>query len=195
VSDTDILPPWRRWLGIFTFVLAGLVLVGFVAGVWNPWRLVRLQQVFGNPFVGLVVISLLVVVSFLLLKPVRNEAEQGRRNAVKWTLITVFLLSLPAYGLFNGYFSVATTQLDRSPSGKRIVAKVTHGDEYQVHLWTGTGLGLRDAGSLGKPCGDFKARFQTDDLVHISTLYADFDVRLDPATGRALNPIGPTCSG
>lgn len=200
MSDSDAiqfppLPAWRRWVGIVLAVLAGACLVGFVAGRWNPWHLVRLRGLFGNPFSGLVIVSLLALLAFVTLAPVRSEAAQGRRNGVKWLLIVIFVLSLPIYGLFHSLFSVATQELDHSPSGKRTVAKVTHGKEYQVRLWTGSGLGMREDGSLGRPCGDFKARFQGEDLVHIETNYGNFDVRLDPATGRALNPIGPTCSG
>jgi hypothetical protein len=200
VSDSDAvqfppLPGWRRLVGVVLAALAGLCLVGFVAGTWNPWRLVWLRGFFGNPFSGLVIVSFLAVVAFMTLAPVRNEAAQGRRNGVKWLLIIIFVLSLPIYGLFHTLFSVATQELDHSPSGKRTVAKVTRGKDYQVRLWTGSGLGMREDGSLGRPCGDFKARFQGEDLVHIETNYGTFDVRLDPATGRALNPIGPTCSG
>jgi hypothetical protein len=137
VSDSDAiefppLPGWRRGLGIVLAVLAGGCLVGFVAGTWNPWRLVWLRELFGNPFSGLVIVSLLALLAFVTLAPV---------------------------------------------------------------LWTGSGLGMREDGSLGRPCDDFKTRFQGEDLVHIETNYGNFDVRLDPATGRALNPIGPTCSG
>jgi hypothetical protein len=200
VSDSDAvefppLPGWRRGLGIVLAVLAGGCLVGFVAGTWNPWRLVWLRELFGNPFSGLVIVSLLALLAFVTLAPVRSEAAQGRRNGVKWLLIVIFVLSLPIYGLFHSLSSVATQELDHSPSGKRTVAKVTRGKDYQVRLWTGSGLGMREDGSLGRPCGDFKARFQGEDLVHIETNYGNFDVRLDPATGRALNPIGPTCSG
>jgi hypothetical protein len=200
VSEMDFaapvrLPGWRRWAGVVAAVLAAVALVGFVAGTWNPWRLVRLRQVFGNPFSGLVIVSLLTAIAFLLLAPVRSEAQQGRRHATKWTLIAVFLLSLPIYGLFNGYFSIATQELDHSPSGKRTVAKVTRGDNYEVHLWTGSGLTMREGGSLGRPCGDFRANFQGENQVHIITNYGNFDVRLDPATGRAVNPIGPSYSG
>jgi phosphotransferase system glucose/maltose/N-acetylglucosamine-specific IIC component len=200
VTDSDDiafppLPGWRRSLGIVLAVLAGICLVGFVVARWNPWRFVWLREVFGNPFSGLVIVTLLTLIAFMTLAPVRNEAAQGRRNAVKWALIILLVLSLPIYGLFHTLYSVATQELAHSPSGERTVAKVTHGQDYEVRLWTGSGLAMREDGSLGRPCGDFKARFRGEDLVHIETNYGNFDVRLDPATGRPLNPIGPTCSG
>jgi hypothetical protein len=38
-------------------------------------------------------------------------------------------------------------------------------------------------------------RFDGRDRVHIATVYGEFDLRLDPATGRPVDTIGPTRVG
>jgi environmental stress-induced protein Ves len=73
---------------------------------------------------------------------------------------------------------------------------VTHLDNRELRILVGQGLGLRDAGRAGRPCGPHAAaRFVAEDVVHITSDYGDFDVQLDPKSGRPVNPMGPTCSG
>jgi hypothetical protein len=186
----------RRILGLTAAVLAAFALAGFVAGAWNPWRLVRLQQYFNDPFFGLLVVNVLALLAFWLLAPVRSEAAQRGRHTIRWLLILALLPVGMCYGLLHGIFTLETREVATSPSGERRAAFVTHGDDRALRIWSGRGLGLRDAGRVGAPCGPtVTVRFLAEDLVHISSHYGDFDVRLAPDTGRPLNPMGDTCSG
>jgi hypothetical protein len=186
----------RRIIGLTAAVLAAGALVGFVAGAWNPWRLVRLQQYFSDPFFGLVVVNVLTLLAFWLLAPVRSEAAQGRRHTVRWLLILALVPVGMAYGLFHRIFTIETRQVATSPSGERRAAFVIHGDDRELRIWSGSRLGLRDVGRAGAPCGEnVTIRFVAEDLVHITSYYGDFDIRLDSVTGRPLNPMGRACSG
>jgi hypothetical protein len=186
----------RRVFGFSAAVLTAGALVGFAAGAWNPWRLVRLQQYFNDPFFGLVVVNVLALLAFWLLAPVRSEAAQRRRHTTRWLLILALLPVGMCYGLFHSFVTVETREIAQSPSGERRAAFVTRGDERELRIWSGGWLGLRDVGRAGAPCGPTAtARFLSEDLVHISSNYGDFDVRLAHDTGRPLNPMGRTCSG
>jgi hypothetical protein len=186
----------RRVVGLAAAVLAVAALVGFTAGAWNPWRLVRLQQFFNDPFFGLVLVNVLALLAFWLLAPVYSEAAQRRRHTTRWLLMLALLPVGMSYGLFHSFFTVETREIARSPSGARRVAFVTHGGERELRIWAGAWLGLRDVGRAGAPCGpSVTARFRSEDLVHISSNYGDFEVYLAHDTGRPLNPMGHTCSG
>jgi hypothetical protein len=198
-GDADVAPhlsPVRRLLGLLSAALAAIVSVGTVAGVWNPWRFVRLQQFFGDPFLGLLLLNILTLSAFWLLAPVRSEAADGRRQAVRWLLGLALVPVLSFYGVFHQFFDVTTVEIARSPSGERRAAFVTHGDERQVRIWSGNWLTLRDIGLAGTPCGlSVRARFTSEDQVHITSVYGEYDVRLDHRTARPLNHGPATCSG
>jgi hypothetical protein len=201
VTDTD--PhrlagpsPVRRLAGIVLAVLAAVALVGFVAGAWNPWRLVRLHQFMGDPTMGLVVVLGLTLAAFWLLAPVRSEAAQPRRQQIRWLLMLAVVPALLCYGLGHQLFSYEYQQVATSPSGHRHAAFITHGHDRELRIWVGSGLAVRDAGRAGAPCGPrATARFEGEDLLHVSSDYGNFDIRLDPRSARPVNPMGPTCVG
>jgi hypothetical protein len=190
--------PWRRVAGGVALPLALLALVVTVVGVWNPWSLVVLHAYAGDPVRDVFVTLLLFLVGYWLLRPVTSEAAQhGRVVARAWLVaITVFagLGALLTWGL--AAFRYQPDVIARSPDGTRAVALVTLLHERQLHAFRGTGLGTRDMGSFGVPCGpDVTARFTGPDQVRVETAYGTFDLRMNPDTGRPANFIGPTCSG
>ncbi|MGC9665619.1 hypothetical protein ACNTMW_03575 [Planosporangium sp. 12N6] len=193
---TPALSPARRVAGLTAAALAAAVLVVSVLGAWNPWRLVRLRQFFHDPSLGLLLVNLLTLAAFWALAPVHSEAAQPGRQRIRWLLTLALLPVGMAWGLLQGFFSLDTREVATSPDGTRRAAFVTHGDDRELRIWSGGWLTLRDVGRAGAPCGpNATARFVTDDLLHITSNYGDFDVRLDPATGRPLTPMGRTCSG
>jgi hypothetical protein len=200
LADTETGPPRpspvRRLVGAFLAVLAAFELVAVVLGTWNPWRFVRLEQHFSDPFFGLLMVNVLVLAAFWLLAPVRSEAAQQGRHMTRWLLIVALVPVVISYGLFHRIFGVATREVAHSPSGERRVAFVTHDEDRQLRVWAGNWLTLRDLGRIGAPCGDAAtARFNSEDLIHVTSVYGDFDVRLDHRTGRPLNTGPATCSG
>jgi hypothetical protein len=109
--------PGRRVLGWCVAVLAVVALVGFAAGIWNPWRLVRLRQVFGDPTLGALVVLVLVLVAFWLLAPVGSEASQPVRHMIRWLLILSLLPAFFVWALGHTFFTVTYRQVATSPSG------------------------------------------------------------------------------
>ena len=186
----------RRATGVALAGLTVLLAIAFAAGAWNPWRLVVLADRFGNPTVGAVWVLAGTLASVWLLRPVVNEATQHRRIWLRVGLGALLVLSLGCYGLFGAQFGRGEhTVVIGSTDGQRRVVLVSRFEDRTLRIWTGAGLGTRDAGYLGLACGQVTGRFDGRDRVHISTAYGDFDLRLDPSSGRPLDTIGPTCSG
>jgi len=185
----------RRAIGIAVAGLTVLLTVVFVAGAWNPWRLVVLADHFGNPTAGAVWVLAGTLVSVWLLRPVVSEAAQNRRIMLRVGLGAMLVLSLGCYGLFGAQFGRGEhTVVVSSTDGERRVVLVSRFDDQTLRIWTGSGLGARDAGYLGLACGKVTGRFDGRGRVHISTAYGEFDLRLDPATGRPIDTIA-TCTG
>ena len=192
------LPRWRRITSIVAAALSVLALAVAVLGVWNPASLVVLHQHAGDPVRDLFFTMVLVAVAAWLGLPVLSEAAQHRRLVVRaWTIALTALLglaSLTTLGL--SAFRYQPQVIASSADGQRSVALVTllHGRE--LHAFVGSGLGARDEGSLGTPCGiRVSAQFTGRDQVRVITDFGTFDLRLDPATGRPATHLGPTCSG
>lgn len=189
----------RRIVGWLLTVVALLIIAAFTVGVWNPGRYVVLQKYFGDPFTGAVLATVLLVVASWLLLPVRAEADQGRRVILRWTLIIAVVASIIGYAYAHPLFVYDMREVATSPDDRLTIALVTpKGDQdlRQLRVWQGSGLTRRDLGGLGRPCGPLvKVTFTDNRSVHVSSVYGDFDLHLDPATGRPLNSIGPTCAG
>jgi hypothetical protein len=187
----------RQILGWLVLVVAVLALAGVVAGLWNPGRYVVLERYFSDTLLGAVVVLVLFVLWSWLLLPVRAEAQQNSRIVLRSVLIVPLVLSLIAFGLFHPRLVHTYRVVTQSPSGQLTVALRTSdgGEERELRVWRGHGLTARDTGSLGRPCGPFTATFRGEGSVHVSTVYGDFDLAIDPATGRPVTSIGPTCSG
>ncbi len=187
-------PLGRRLLGAVLAILAPVVAAGFVAGAWNPWRLVLLRRYFGDPLLGAVLVVALTAGAFWLLAPVRSEATQAGRQLTRWALVAAIVPGLICFGIGHSHFDMAYREIATSPNGHLHAAFVTHNEDRQLRIWVGSGLRVRDAGRAGSPCGPVTVRL-TDDLLHISSNYGDLDIGPDPKTGRPLNPMGPTCTG
>ena len=196
-----VAPPlklWRRIAAGVATVLAVAALVVTVAGIWNPWSFVVLRERATDPMVDVFLTLLLTTAATWLGWPIVSEADQHRRLVLRTWLIglTVFLglAALVTWGL--AIFKYEPTVLATSADGQRSVAlvQVFHGRE--LHSFTGTGLGRRDMGSFGDPCGGrVAAQFSAADQVRVVTDYGTFDLRTDPATGKPTRGLGPTCSG
>jgi hypothetical protein len=186
----------RRLFGLGLAAFTIVLTIAFVAGVWNPWRLVILADYFGNPTAGIVWVLASTLVSVWVLGPVVSEAAQHRRVMVRFGLGAMLALSIGCFGLFGAQFGDGEHRVvATSPDGQRKLVLVSRFDDRTLRIWSGTGLGVRDAGYLGLACGAVTGRFDGRDKVHVSSLYGEFDLRLEPATGRPIDTIGPTCVG
>jgi hypothetical protein len=187
----------RRIAGWVTAVLAAAIAVLTVLGAWNPWDLVVLWRLFGNPLRGAALFFVLALVASWLLAPVRSEAQQVGRARWRIALALGLVVSLIGWGLFGSRFGTGRLELAHSPGGgQRTIVLYEPGTDFQrLHVWSGRGLGTRDVGDLGKPCGQTSVSFTGPDEIRVSTSYGQFDLRLDPATGRPLTTLGPTCYG
>jgi hypothetical protein len=191
-------PIWRRVCAVPAALLTVAAAAVAVLGTWNPWDLVVLRQNAGDPVLDLFVLLLLALIASWLASPITSEAAQRWRLLLRAWLIglTVFvgLASLVTWGLQA--FRYDPQVLARSPDGQRSVALIEVLRDRQLHAYAGSGLATRDMGNLGSPCGlTITARFTGPDQVRVETDYGTFDLSLDPATGRPVKGMGPTCSG
>jgi hypothetical protein len=202
IPATQFVPPpvarWRWISALVVAVLGALALAVTVLGTWNPWSLVVLHRLAADPARDLFVTLALAAVAFWLGAPVTSEANQNRRLSLRiWLIGLAALVGLGALGSWGlAIFRYEPQVIARSADGRHEVALVTvlHGRE--VHAFAGTGIGARDQGSFGRPCGGtVTARFTGPDEVLLSTDYGDLHLHLDPATGRPVGHLGPTCSG
>jgi hypothetical protein len=187
----------RRMGGWLCCALALIVAAAFTVGTWNPWRYVYLQRYLGNPFAGAIAFFLLTLVATWLLLPVRSEAVHGGRQTLRWGMVAPVVVALIAYGLLGGRFVFSSRVVAHSPSGHRSLALVTgQGDrDAELHVWAGAGLHTRDLGGMGRPCGiNVTASFTDENTVHVSTVYGDHDLRLDPATGHPVDILSRNCT-
>ena len=182
-------------LGLLILALAGLLLVLFVVGAWNPWRLVVLSEYFGSPPIGLTVVMALVFAGTWLAYPVRNETVDRGRARVRIVAVVGAVIGGITWGLLGQLFAPTITEVAHSSDNERTVALVERGDQdRELHLWVGEGMSRRDVGILGPACGHVLVRFLTDDAVQVGTNYGDWEIDLDPATGRPLEVFGPHCA-
>ncbi|GIH13774.1 hypothetical protein [Rugosimonospora africana] len=202
IPATDFYAPpvtrWRRTAGLVAGVLALLALAGTVLGAWNPTSLVLVHQYLGDPVRDLFFAMLLALIAYWVGVPVTSEAAQhGRVVARAWLVVLTALVGVAALTTWGlAVFRYQPQVIARSADGQRAVALVTVLRGRQLHAFAGSGVGARDQGNLGRPCGpSVVAEFTGDDEVRVTTNYGTFDLRLDPATGRPVRGLGPTCSG
>lgn len=187
-------PAVRRIVGWSAAALAVVMLVLFVLGTWNPGDLVVLWRFAGNPFVGATLVFALAVLASWLLAPIGSEARQINRTRLRVVFALGFLFSLLGYLLLGPRFAVEYTVMASNDS-RTIVLYNPEQDFQRLHVWTGSGLGRKYAGDLGKPCGQTRVTLIGRDTVRVVTSYVDVELRLDPATGKPLDQLGPTCTG
>jgi hypothetical protein len=173
-----------------------VTLVLFALGATNPWQNVFLLQNFANPLLGAVLVFGLAFVAVWLLAPVQSEASQARRTRWRIGFGLGFVASLLGLGLFGPLFSAGYTEVAHSPSGRLTVVMVDAGtDKQRLRVWAGRGLGARQVGDLGRPCGPTQVSFRGEDVVHVATAYGERDLPLEPATGRPRGALPATCAG
>jgi hypothetical protein len=195
VTDEARIAPTRRLLGLVLCGLAGVALVLFVLGSWNPWRLVWLSHYFGSPPVGLTVVMGLLCVGSWLAFPVLNEATGNARIMFRivTALGTVFGVAL--WGVIGPIFTTKIEIMAQTPDGERTVALVERSDRSRLlHVWQGAGLLARDVGILGQACGEVTITFVSRDQIHLTTSYGDWSIDLDPVTGAPRQVLGPRCA-
>jgi hypothetical protein len=178
-------------------VLALLVAVLAVVGTWNPWSLVWLHSQASDPVLGGLIFAVLLLVADWLLIPVRSEAINQGRVRLRVVLVILAVLTVLGFAVTNdvGVFRYDVRTVARSADGTRSVAVVTQLGGEQLHSMVGSGIGQRDAGSLGRPCGlDVRVHFIGTDEVVVDTVYGTFHLHLDPGTGRPKDRLGPDCS-
>jgi hypothetical protein len=196
-----VAPPlsaWRRICAIVAAVLAPLVLIASVLGVWNPWSLVLLRERLGDPVVDAFVVMLLVTLAHWLGLRVVSEAQQHSRLMARGWLIalTVFvgIAALTTWGL--AVFRYDPSVMATSSDGQRSVALVQVFQAHELHSITGIGANRRDRGSFGEPCGGrLEVHFLAPDRIEVVTDYGNHELRTDPATGKPTVGLPSTCSG
>lgn len=195
VTDEAPISPARRLLGLVLCGLAGAVLVLFVLGSWNPWRLVWLSHYFGSPLVGLTVVMGLLCVGSWLAFPVLNEATGRARSMFRIVTALGTVLGVALWGVFGPIFTTKIEILARTPDGERTVAVVERFDgSRRLHVWQGGALLARDVGVLGQACGEVTITFVSRDQIHLATSYGDWSIDLDPVTGAPRQVLGPRCA-
>jgi hypothetical protein len=183
----------RRTVGWVAAGLAAVLAVVFVLGTWNPADLVVLWRFAGNPFIGAMIVIALALVAAWLLAPIGSEARQIRRARLRIVLVLALFVSLLGYLVAGPRFAVKYEVM--AESGSRAIVLYNPGTDFQrLHVWTGTGLGRKRVGDLGKPCGFTIVTMTDANTLRVKTSYLERDLRLDPGTGRPLDRLGPTCT-
>jgi hypothetical protein len=183
----------RRTVGWVAAALAVVMFVVFVLGMWNPADLVVLWRFAGNPFIGAMIVIVLALVAAWLLAPIGSEARQIKRARLRVGLALALVASLLGYLVAGPRFAVKYDVL--AESGSRAIVLYNPGTDFQrLHVWTGSGLGRKHVGDLGKPCGFTIVTMTDPDTLRVKTSYLERQLRLDPATGRPLDRLGPTCT-
>jgi uncharacterized membrane protein YfcA len=189
---------WRRICSIVAAVLAPIVLIVSVVGVWNPRSLVVLRQYFGDPVLDLFVVMLLVTLAHWLGLKVVSEADQHARLMARGWLIalTVFVGVAAATTWGLAVFRYQPSVLATSSDGQRSVALVQVFQAKELHSFTGTGVSRRDLGSFGEPCGGrLEVHFLASDRIQVVTDYGTHELHTDPVTGKPTIGLPATCSG
>jgi hypothetical protein len=185
----------RQVIGWVAAVAAAAVLVAFVLGAWNPWGLTVLWRYAGNWLQGAVFFFAALLIALWLLAPVRDEARHTGRARWRIAVAVLLVFSLIAYGMFGAWLKPGYQIRAHSPDGERTIVMYGPDSDFQrLHVWAGTGLGQRDVGDLGKPCGPTKVWMDDRNTVHVTTSYLTRSLRLDPETGKPLDRLGPTCT-
>jgi len=187
-------PATRRMVGWAAVILCVVVLVVFALGTWNPADLIVLWRFAGNPTIGAMIVISLALVASWLLAPIGSEARQINRGRLRVVLALGLFVSVLGYLLAGPVFAVKYEVLAQRDA-RAIVLYDPATDTQRLRVWAGSGLGRKLVGDLGKPCGQTSVTFVGPDEVEVATSYLTVRLRLDPATGKPLDHLGPTCTG
>lgn len=193
-----------RWPGrlrrLAGFALGAAVILAaalWVLAGWNPWRLAVLDYSwFGNPPLGLLVVSAAGLVASWLAFPTQDGTRQRWRTRIRIGLAVLAVLGLMVAGIFGNHFRFDTEQLALSPDGTRTAVLATDYDSPRIShlwLWEGRGLAARKVADLGRLCSRMAVTFVTDDLIELSSGQVTWQLSLDPATGTPLQVLGTRC--
>ena len=190
----------RRGIGTGAAVLAGVVLLLSVAGAGHVGHYVEAMKWFGNPVRDLLVIFALALVAVWVGLKVHSEVAHPGRVRARIVLIVLTIAALLAtVFISNQFFRFDARTVARQPGGPLRLADVTVGShdgdaKTELHMITGTGLGARDVGNFGTPCGMYQVTFSGPGQITVVTSYDTIDLRFDPATGAPLKHLGTLCS-
>lgn len=188
--------PVRAAVGWTAVGLAVVVTVLFVLGGLNPWNNVFLLEYFADPFLGLMVVAVLVYIALWLLLPVRNEAKQRSRAVARIGVVLVAVAGLFGFGLYGTHFyDYEGQEIVRSPDGERALAIVVRSGspDERIHLYEGEGLSTMDVADIGPVCPGNEMSFTDDTTILIRNSYGEFSIRLDSDTGMPMEVMA-TCS-
>ena len=198
----DIVPktsPLRRVFAAVVLIVGACVVAVGIYAVSNPQKYVVLFKYLRSPFASVFLIFLTLLIAWILAFPVRLPVEQRRRSQVRTTLIVLMIVSFLAFAFVDllKVYRYSPQVLAKSPSGQREAAIVQLYNTSEVHIFDASGLGQRDLGSFGAPCGSastIQVTFVSETEVKISTPYNDYDFHLSPA-GVPFDHFGAMCSG
>lgn len=185
----------RRGVGVVAAAGVTATALLFILGSVNPWGFVLLQQYFGNPWLGMVLVGVGGYLAVWLLAPVRNEAQQRWRIRVRVTLAVLITLGILIGGITWHFYRYEHTELARSEDGQRALAQVVYGGRQtsELRLWEGSGLATREVATLGRACHGLEVRFVTPNLVAGDHGFGEWEIELDPDTGQPRQVLGPQC--
>lgn len=191
--------PLRRVFAAVVLIVGACVVAVGIYAVSNPQKYVVLFKYLRSPFASVFLIFLTLLIAWILAFPVTMPVEQRRRSQVRTTLIVLAIVSFLAFA-FVGLLKVyrySPEVLAKSPSGQREAALVQLYNTSELHIFSAPGLGQKDLGSFGVPCGNANSitvTFVSDTEIKISTPYNDYDFHLSP-DGVPLQHFGAMCSG
>lgn len=189
------LPVWRRVTGVVIGLLLVAEIAAYVAAQVRP-DLVVLRDHFANWLTGAGVMFAILFLGTIVVFPIRNPAAQRARGGIRVALIVVMALSF-IFAAFTRGFNLVTYEprvVATSPDGKLHAALVSNGRWDEIHVFTGSGLGQRDAGDVGAPCNLESIVFTSDSKMTVESSDDEVMIPLDPETGAPLAVLRRTCA-
>lgn len=193
----------RRVVGVVGLVVTAALGVLFALGSTGVTGLVALEYRFGNPTTGLLVVSLLALVSLWLAFPLVTDARPGGRIGSRVVAAGSTVVALFLWGILGGHFHREAEEVARTDDGAWSVGLVRDADvppARRLVLWEGSGWTAREVADLGGLCGGRLAvSFVPGDSgtpagLEVTTAYGSWTLDLDPATGQPTQVLGSGCA-